>query len=115
MIIMSVEDLLPFTCGVADQDVASGRVCPPPEGGVEDEAEQDGHGQGAVDQGDLSFGVEDRVVERGGGGSLTAGQGEHHCGGDRGPGDAERRVLRVEAGDQHEGRYVDVGGQIHSG
>ena len=52
------EDFPGFAERVVDQDVSDRRVGPSPaQSGVEDQAEQDGHGEQPVDQGDAGFGA----------------------------------------------------------
>ena len=99
-----------LTDRVADDDQSGQWVGrPPPERGVERQADQHGSGEARVDKRDATLGEQDRVTECFAGDRFPAGQGEHHDAGRRGPDDAERRVARMVATNE---RVRGLGGDV---
>src|SRR5439155_6060882 len=90
--------------GVEDEEVGGDRVGPPPvQGGVEEQAEEDGGRQQSVDEGDAAFGTQDGVVERGSHPGLAGGQREHDGGGESRPDNAAGAVASAKAGGEYPG------------
>jgi hypothetical protein len=98
---------------VADDDEAGERVGPPPAGEcIEEQADEHGGGEVAVDHRHPRLGLEHAVAELPTGPAFAPGEREHHEHRCCEPADSEQRVMRPRTCDEHIcGLAGDIGGE----